>query len=74
MLSCFENVRKKFIRGIVRVKNIFAIIMGKSMVNQFQITDMSGNELSGTTGVGFNSTGMYEAFKTRGRLFKIVFL
>lgn len=44
------------------------------MVNQFQITDMSGNELSGTTGVGFNSTGMYEAFKTRGQQFKIVFL
>ena len=35
---------------------------------------MSGNELSGTTGVGFNSTGMYEAFQTSGRQFKLVFL
>lgn len=43
------------------------------MVNQFQITDMSGNDLSGTKGVEFNSTGMYEAFKTRGWLFKIVY-
>ena len=65
---------KKFIYGVVRAKNIFAIIMEKSMVNQFQITDMSGNDLSGTTGVGFNSTGMYEAFKTRGQQFKIAFL
>ena len=65
---------KNFIRGVVRTKNIFAVTMGKSMVNQFQITDMSGNDLSGTKGVEFNSTGMYEAFKTRGRQFKIVFL
>ena len=65
---------KKFIRGVVRANNIFAVTMGKSMVNQFQITDMSGNDLSGTTRVEFNSTGMYEAFKTRGRQFKIVFL
>lgn len=44
------------------------------MMNQFQISDMSGNDLSGTTRVEFNSTGMYEAFVTRGRQFKIVFL
>ena len=67
-------MRKKFIRGVVRAENIFAVTMGKSMMNQFQISDMSGNDLSDTTGVGFNSTGMYEAFKTRGRQFKIVFL
>ena len=65
---------KKFIRGVVRVENIFAVTMGKTMVNQFQISDMSENDLSGTTRVEFNSTGMYEAFKTRGRQFKIAFL
>ena len=70
MKMCWKN----FIRGVVRAENIFAVTMGKSMVNQFQITDMSGNDLSGTKGVEFNSTGMYEAFKTRGRQLKIVFL
>ena len=70
MKMCWKN----FIRGVVRAENIFAVTMGKSMVNQFQITDMSGNDLSGTKGVEFNSTGMYEAFVTRGRQFKIVFL